>query len=407
MKVVHLNTNDMYGGAAIAARRLHIAMLENGIDSKMFVADKNTDLETVFGYSNFRKYFVFTFLRFLDKLFLLFRSSLKGSFSIFKFSAGIPFLEELKTSDIIYLHWVNNSFINFSALRKILKLHKPVYWFMHDMFPITGGCHHSFDCQKYFLHCNNCPYIKYNKKRDFSYKQFRRKKRLYQKYKNLTFVTPSKWLYSCVKQSGVININKVFYIPNLLDSSIFKPIDKKFVRRYFDIPEDASVILYGADNAINNPYKGFDYFSKAIEVLSKNEKFVNNTYIIIFGASKNNEIIKKLYPMKTVFLGKLQDEISLNFVYNLTDVFVISSIAENFPNTIVEAFSCGIPVVGFDVGGIPDLINKENGYLAKYKDFQDLANGIEYVLKNRDTSIKNEYGVSKIIELHKRMWSHE
>ena len=116
--------------------------------------------------------------------------------------------------------------------------------------------------------------------------------------------------------------------------------------------------------------------------LLKQEDALKNVSVLIFGSAYNKEIADAI-PYKTKFMGYLLDEYSTALVYNAADVFIAPSLAEAFGYVVMEALSCGTPVVGFDVGGIPDMIShKENGYLAKYKDAADVSEGIKFCLQN-------------------------
>ncbi len=312
------------------------------------------------------------------------RKSIKqlGSFSYPVLGNNLARLEEVKNADVIYIHWALKGLLNFKSVEQIAQLNKPVIIFLHDMWNITGGCHHSFACEKYKTEgCNNCPMFPGDKKNDLSAKEFKKKLKLYSKYNNLYFVSPSKWLYNCAKKSLLTKNKPVFYIPNILDNTLFKPIDKTFAKQVLNIDTTETVIAFGAIT-VNSPYKGWAYLQKALELL-KQEDTVKNISVLIFGSAYNKEIADAI-PFKTRFMGYLLDEHSTSLVYNAADVFIAPSLAEAFGYVVMEALSCGTPVVGFNVGGIPDMIShKENGYLAKYKDSADVSEGIKFCLQNK------------------------
>ncbi len=305
-----------------------------------------------------------------------------GSFSYPVLGNNLAKLEEVKNADVIYIHWALKGMMNFRSMEQLARLNKPVVIFLHDMWNITGGCHHSFSCEKYKTEgCNNCPMFPADKKNDLSAKEFRKKMRLYSKYNNLFFVSPSKWLYDCAKESLLTKNKPVFYIPNILDKALFKPADKTVARQILNVDTGETVIAFGAIT-VNSPYKGWTYLQKALELLSKDDS-LKNISVLIFGSAYNKEIANAI-PFKTRFMGYLLDEYSTSLVYNASDVFIAPSLAEAFGYVVMEALSCGTPVVGFNVGGIPDMIrHKENGYLAKYKDADDVSEGIKFCLKNK------------------------
>ncbi|MBK9532206.1 MAG: glycosyltransferase [Chitinophagaceae bacterium] len=305
-----------------------------------------------------------------------------GSFSYPVLGSNVAKLEEVKNADFIYIHWALKGLLNFRSIKQVAGLNKPVIIFLHDMWNITGGCHHSFTCEKYKTEgCNNCPVFPGDKKNDLSAKEFKKKLRVYAKFNNLYFVSPSRWLYDCAKASLLTKDKPVFYIPNILDNTLFKPADKTAAKQLLNIEAGETVLAFGAIS-VNSPYKGWTYLQKALELLKQDEP-LKNISVLIFGSEYNKEIADSI-PFKTRFMGYLKDEYSTALVYNAADVFIAPSLAEAFGYVVMEALSCGTPVVGFNVGGIPDLIShKENGYLAKYKDANDVSEGIKFCLQHK------------------------
>jgi glycosyltransferase involved in cell wall biosynthesis len=390
MRILHINTFDKLGGAAIAAFRLHNAMLSYGINSRYLVLNRTindrTDILTV---SNFDQYIKKLINKIFDKLAIHSMRARTGLFSSFKYGFNISHHPEILNADVIYLHWIN-TFVNYQVLKRLLKTGKPVFWFMHDMFPITGGCHHSFECTNYQIQCRKCPYYRVNYFcKDISVWQYKIKRKIYKHYDNLVFIAPSKWLFDCAKKSGLTQEKKIYHIPNLIDSLIFKPLNKDMARQLFSLDGKKKIIGFGADHALLNPYKGWDYLKNALQILSEDKILKDLTIeILIFGSSYSEEI-ESAIPFHTYFLGHLNDEYSLVMAYNCMDVFVISSLAENFPNTILESLNCNTPVVGFNVGGISDTINTNTGYLAEYKNSKDLAKGISLLLRQERKDLRS------------------
>jgi glycosyltransferase involved in cell wall biosynthesis len=323
-----------------------------------------------------------------------------GTFSYPVLGTNVAKLDEVKNADIIYIHWALKGLLNFKSVKQIASLNKPVIIFLHDMWNITGGCHHSFSCDKYKTEgCNSCPMFPAAKKNDLSAKEFRKKMQLYSKHNNLYFVSPSKWLYNCAKESLLTKSKPVFYIPNLIDNSIFKQADKPVARQILNIDVNETIIAFGAVS-VNSPYKGWAYLQKALELLKKDDS-IKNISVLIFGSGYEKGIAESI-PFKTKFMGYLQDEYSTALVYNAADVFIVPSLADNLPTTVQESLSCGTPVVGFEVGGIPDMIShKKNGYLAKYKDAGDIAEGIKFCINNRIKGYRlPDFEPSVIVQKH-------
>ena len=398
MIVIHLNRSDLEGGAARAAYRLHVGLQKIGVDSRMLVDNKVSDDPHVYEpHGKIEK--VWSKARsFLDKIPLKFYDWQKTPFHIGWTGRNIVRNELIKKADVINLHWITDGFLSIKNISKLTKLNKPIVWTLHDMWAFTGGCHYSEDCKKYVDQCGSCPQLNSNRENDITRKIWKRKKRAYKNLK-LTIVTPSKWLAECVRKSSLLSNFNVEIIPNGLDTDIFKPIDKVIARNILNLPEDKKIILFGAMSATTNKLKGFYYLKEALIRLQKMEGIIKDELLlVVFGASYCDNI--KDFPFEVKFLGRLYDDFSLVVVYNSADVFVLPSIQDNLPNTALESISCGIPVAGFNIGGIPDVIDhKINGYLAEYKNPDSLAEGIKWVLKDEGRALRlREAARKKAIE---------
>jgi glycosyltransferase involved in cell wall biosynthesis len=284
--------------------------------------------------------------------------------------------ECVQRADVIYIHWVQMGFLTLNGIERLIQTGKQIIFFMHDMWTITGGCHNSFDCTGYERDCSDCPILLDNK--SIASSQLKRKKEMFS-HDNVSFVSPSRWLQSCAQHSVVTGNHPVHYIPNYFKSEFFVPQDKVAVRQMLGIPTDSKVIAFGAVNVLS-PYKGFTYLEQALNYLPEIYK-EENVQILIFGEVWGKEM-QNLFPYNIKFLGYLNEEQDIANAYGAADVFVIPSIADNQPTVIVESLSCGVPVVGFEVGGIPDMIqHRSNGYLAEVKNYKDFAEGIKFCLE--------------------------
>lgn len=333
-----------------------------------------------------------------------------GSFSYPVIGTDLSKWEVIKEADVIYVHWALNGFMSHKNVKQLADLNKPIILYMHDMWTITGGCHYSLDCDKYKTSCNNCPMLEGSEEHDLSSKEFDRKMKFYSSYDNLYFVTPSKWLYECTKQSALTRNKPVFHIPNTLDKSIFKPYDKNVAKEILNFSPDEIVIAFGAI-AVNSPYKGWNYLQEALQLLYNEEERMNIS-VLIFG-SGYNKVIADAIPFKTKFAGFLNSDYATSLMYNAADVFLAPSLADNFPYTVFEAQSCGTPVTAFRIGGIPEFIDhKANGYLADYKDAEDLARGIKYCVDSKIKGYRLKYlepevVLEKYIDLMETILSHK
>lgn len=380
MKIIHLNFSTQLGGAAIAARRLNEALKRSGADSKMLcLGGKESKDEKVVNICSLARFIKFKTYMYLQKH-ILKKYKCNTAFSLQFLGLDLSEHPDVASADIVFLHWVNYSMLSISAIENILKSGKPVYWFMHDMFPFTGGCHHSFGCEGYKRGCDDCIAFDSYRGTGLAGIQLRKKIDSWSKYNNFHAISPSRWLAGCAKESLLLSNRKVMVCPNVIDTDLFRPARKDLPRKRFGISGKRTVILVGAQD-FKNKYKGWDYLVRSLNILNP-EKYE----CLVFGESCATEKQKTGIDMH--FTGYLDNTEDIIAAYNAADIFVTPSLAENFPNVLVEAMACGIPCVGFDVGGIPDIIhNKTNGYLAEYKDCEDLARGIELTTLN-----KEEYG---------------
>lgn len=404
MKILHISVSDKIGGAAIAAFRLNRAMLAADWNSKLLVLYKRSIDEDVISVTKYKTkafYYVGRAINYLLNKYVLkpiymYSSALWG--------IRVCHRRELQEADIIYVHWINNDFLSIKELKRILCTNKKVIFFMHDMWTITGGCHYSFDCDKYKIKCQNCLYLRGHVV-DMALYVFKKKYKLLTPCQNLFFVTPSTWLGDCVKQSALFGNKKIKIIPNIIDTHIFKSIDQGVARSLLGLPMEKKLILFGADAGTANPYKGWSYLKEALIKVQ-----MTNVEIVVFGNKLPKEEEKEIsYVVHSV--GRLNDEYSLSLLYNAVDLFITPSLADNFPNTILEALACSTPVVAFNTGGIPDLVrHKVTGYLAEYKSSISLAQGIEWVLAHLtdDAFIdsmkeytKNYLSEKKVLDKHK------
>lgn len=370
MKIVHINTNDHGGGAAIASLRHCEAMRAAGVDAVVKTLTKG-------GHKPFVKKIHLGFRTLLAQLFTLLNNrKIKqlqptGTFSVMRY--GHPFHKDrdIREADAIVIHWVNKNCISIKGIERILKLGKPTIWYMHDMFPITGGCHHSLGCDGYTKVCSGCPLIN-GKDKGIATRQLRNKLKHWNKYSNLTFVTPSNWLADCVKESALAQGHEIMVIPNTIDTDLFKPLpfDCKTI---FGLDSNKKTILFSADLS-GSVYKGSQYTIECLKQLHPNQ--YEGLIIGNMPPGLQDEV-----PIKVVATGYLTDQLSLVLAYNACDTVLISSIAENYPNVILEAMACGKPCVGFKVGGVPDLIKDgESGYLVAVEDANGLSDRIKSII---------------------------
>lgn len=379
MKILHISTKDLEGGAARAAYRLHQGLQKINLDSQMLVQTKVSEDSTVVAPQTIVDNTIGKVGGILDTIPQRFyRRHTKISFSTQWLPDTILSQITQLEPDLINLHWIHNSHLRIETLSK---LRKPIVWTLHDMWPFTGGCHYDQDCGRYVESCGACPQLKSNNNCDLSRWTWQRKSQAW-KNVDLTIVTPSKWLAKCASSSSLFKNLRVEVIPNGLDLQIYKPIKRQIVRSLLNLPQNKHLVLFGAIKATSDRRKGFHLLETALQKLCQ-LGWQDKIELIVVGASQSDNQID--LDFKTHYLGKLSDDISLAQVYAASDVFVAPSLQDNLPNTVLEAIACGTPCAAFKIGGMPEIIDhQQNGYLAQPFEIEDLAKGIAWMLENKE-----------------------
>ncbi|MGF6906991.1 glycosyltransferase [Fusobacterium sp. PH5-44] len=400
MKILHISTSDKTGGAAIAAYRLHVALLKNGINSKMLVLEKTTDDKEIFTVT-LKKIFRIFLPRLMSFLEQMKFKKYKNRENMIMFSQGkygfnISKHPSIIEADVIHLHWINNGMLSIKEIKKISQLGKKIIWTLHDMWAFTGGCHYSGKCLEYENKCGNCKILSTNELNDITRKNFEIKKKYYQKM-NLKLIGCSEWIGKCVRNSSLFREKEIKIIPNIIDKNIFKPIEKCICRNILNLDLQKKYILFGAINSNTDKRKGHHLLMEALKKLKLMKSTFNEEIeILIFGSSHFLEADQ--IPFKIKFFGHVYDEITLALIYNSVDVFVAPSLEDNLPNTVNESLLCGTPVVAFKIGGMGDMINHlKNGYLAIPNNSTDLAFGILKFLHRID-KVNSNFDYDQILK---------
>lgn len=391
MNILIVNTYDVSGGAARAAYRLHKALLDAGVFSKMLVQSRTLDDYTILGPITGRDKVIAGMRPSFDSLALMFyKSRPKLPFSTAWIPSGriVKRINEIDP-DVVHLHWICGGMIK---IEDLLEIKAPIVWSLHDNWAFTGGCHLMWNCEKYITKCGFCNHLSSKRNYDLSNVVFRRKQRIFSKIKNMTIIGLSRHMADCAKKSVLLGDKEVINLPNLIDTERFKPIDKKLARQILSLHPDRKIVLFSGINATSDINKGFKELSEALIKLRN-----SNIELIILGSYAPN-IPPDLF-CSTNYIGYVHDDISLQLFYSAADVTVVPSKQETLSYTIMESLSCGTPVVAFDVGGNGDLIeHRQNGYLAKPFNTDDLSRGIAWVLTNPNFSQLCQYARKKVIK---------
>jgi glycosyltransferase involved in cell wall biosynthesis len=385
MNILIIGTTDILGGAAKVSWNIRSALLASGHTVSMFVADKRSnDLNVkIIPRTTWRKYVAFLLAdeSYIDTDWLL-------------------ETKEFKKADIIHCHNLHGRFFNLETLQK-MSLIKPVIWTLHDEWAVTPHCAYTLegtDIKNGLYVCPSIdvpPRILWNNSASLS----RWKTSIYEGSK-LHIITPSIWLKERVLKTP-LGKQDIRHIPNGIDTSVFFRKDKEGARMKLGLPKDKKIILFLANDAKNNTWKGWKYTEKVIEGFKDRDD-------IIFLSVGNHEIHRDETNIK--YVGHIEDKQQLSLYYNSADALLFTSIAENFPLVILEAMGCGLPIITFDVGGIKEVVNhKENGYIASYLNTEDLVSGVRWFLslnkknitemsEKSSNKICTQYDITKMIE---------
>lgn len=384
MRILHFATHDTAGGAAKASYRLHSALREAGHSSRMIVRVKDSDdadVEQVATRPLLSGY------RRVRRRIAAYRGRLPQSKFNFDVSPEIDtrqlFSHERGAVDIICLHWITE-LLTTRLIRQLYEHYRcPVVWTLVDQEAVTGGCHYSLGCDGFTKMCGQCPQLNSSRERDRSRLVWTRK-REHLRSLPLVFVAPTDWVSRKIRESSLFGEHRIELIPLPIDTNLFRPFEQRVARDLLQVPPDKKVIFFGA-TYLEEPRKGMAYLVEALQqlrsMLNDADAPLREDDIFLLIAGSNGQKILNMLPFAGRATGQLQDELSLALAYQSADVFVCPSTEDAGPMMIPEALLCGTPVVAFDAGGAPDLVETmKTGYLAHQKDSADLANGMRALL---------------------------
>jgi glycosyltransferase involved in cell wall biosynthesis len=378
MNILHVHDVDYpaTGGGAIAMYRLHIGLKKSGIASKILCRKKKLQSSdsTVIQRGKSLERLETQIQRMTSR----FGLNDIHCLSTFKINTSQTYLE----ADVLHLHCIHGGFFNYLALPRLTATKHAVFT-LHDIWPYTGHCSYSYDCDRWKVGCGHCPYPKNYPpiRRDRTALEWRLKNWAYD-HSRLVIVSPSSYQTKQAKQS-MLNRFPIHQIPHGIDTETYQPHDRQECRHLLGIPKQKNVLMFGA-TALNAVNKGGDLLVQAVELLPKSLK--EETVLLMFG--EGGEGFQERVGIETVNLGYVHQDRFKAIAYSAADLFVQPSRAESFSLVVQESMACGTPVVAFPVGGIVDLVRPGlTGYLAKLEDAEDLASGIKGLLE--DQSLRN------------------
>ncbi len=417
LKVVHLNTYDGNGGAGRACLRLNLALntgkeIESGI-VVFYKFGQNPLVKTFTNTLAKRAYAAFTILteRLLAKRFL---KPVKIPFSFTWFGHSVIHHPDVLAADVIHLHWVNHSFLNPKQLEELAKLNKPIVWTFHDSNAFTGGCHVRYKCDHFENECGDCPVLVDANPNDISHQIWKQKNEAYQKLK-FQVIAPSSWMRKSVLRSSLMKGKQVNVIPNTLETNVFKLQNQTEARVKLNLPTDKFIFLTGFMPSKKDSHKGAAYLLESLGLLAgKRSINIKNIELVVFGNRNTGDV--PAFPFKTTFLGTISEDEKLAACYAAADAFLIPSLEDNLPYTVMESLACGTPVIAFTTGGIPDMVShQQNGFLAEYKSAQSFCDGMEWIInypvkealhKNARETVMQNFSEKVIAKHHSALYKN-
>jgi len=367
MKVVHIIYSTS-GGAGIAAYRLHLGLLNEGVNSTILcVKNKIENAPSVVvvdkpRFSIFKRLVnkiipIITILKNRKELELL-----EGTYEVATFPTSDYRIHEhslIKEANIINLHWIGD-FIDYPTFFK--KCKKPIVWTLHDMNPFLGCFHYIQDDE------SNRHHFKALNKKIISIK-----KKSYQKAYIHTIITPSKWLLQASKKSELFGCYSHKHIYNGADERIFKSYDVDKAREELKLPKNKIIFLF-ASLDIGSFRKGFDIIEGIMKELA-----IDTLLFVAIGNPPVNRH-KNIH-----YIGSINNPNKMAQVYAASNAFLLPSREDNLPNTMVESLLCGTPVISSNIGGMAEvIINGENGYLVDEITIEAFKEAILKFIENKN-----------------------
>lgn len=373
INVLHISSSNDSGGAARAAHRIYMSQKKAGMDSR-FLVDRTSSGGT--GVFTLAQTVSRALRSFVSPIITALVAALQRPINPVLHSAAVFSSVSTKQinsqpADIVNLHWINGGMLSILAISRIKK---PVIWTLHDTWAFSGAEHYDAGIERWKDRYSKKSRPRQDRGLDIDRLSWILKSLLWRK--GFGIVAPSEWMRDCVKSSSLMANWPVRVIPYPIDSKAWRPIQKDMAREVLGLRIENPIVLFGAIGGTKDPRKGFDLFQSSIPAILER---IPGVQFLIFGDKPVRDEFANL-PM--TFLGVLHDDLTLRLAYSAADVFIITSRQDNLPNTGIEAQACGTPVVAFEVGGLPDVVEHlSTGYLAKPFDLEDLAAGVDWAFR--------------------------
>lgn len=360
MRVVLINKSDATGGAAVVSMRLMEALRDCGVDARMLVCEKLTDspyVEVAAPEWRIKSSFLAERLR----VFTANGLSRRNLFKVDPATDGLPLWRHplVKGADAVLLNWVNQGMLSLHGVRHILALGKRVIWTMHDMWNMTGICHHAGQCTRWLSNCGQCPFLgPCASHSDLSRRVWRRKRSLYNlPGADLRFVAVSNWLARKAGESSLLGGLPLEVIPNAFP--VPRVVDRPYRR------DGRFRILIGAAR-LDDPVKGLPELLRTMEAFrQKYPSLATRTELVSFGSLRDPDALASV-AVAHRHIGPVPPA-QVPQLYLGSDVVISTSLYETLPGTLVEGQFYGAVPVAFDRGGQSDIIHHlQTGWLTSW-----------------------------------------
>jgi glycosyltransferase involved in cell wall biosynthesis len=384
MKILHLSTYDLTGGAARAAYRVHRCLVRYGMQSEMFVRKKTSKDATVRTRTDLFGRFYFQTLPLMDRLYGKLQRS--GDDVQRSFNPAPTFSLRRHANpdsyDVVVLHFLGHGFL---TNRDIGRINRPIVWLLHDMWPFCGAEHYTENNRRSIegYSRENRPPSAHGL--DLDRRTWRSKEKNWRK-SNMTVVGASQWISSLAQESALFRDLRHETIPYPMEPTVYKPQDRAAARALFNLPSSRKLVLFGAVGALHDKRKGFDLLLESVQILARRRTDFD---LVVFGNRLDDRFDDLNVPCHAI--GTLHDDYSLAMLYSAADVMLVPSRMDNLPQTALESLCCGTPVIAFDVGGISDMVKHQiNGYLAAPFSTEEFSAGMDWALSAVDQNLSRE-----------------
>jgi glycosyltransferase involved in cell wall biosynthesis len=392
--VTTVNTADFQGGAGKAAHRLNLALRGEGVNAFMVSLHKQSvstssiraaerRTESSASLENLKAFWRETAEPALVKNN---RTTFSSTiFSVDPFGLDLTEIPVVAASRVVHLHWTNG-FLSPRSIRTLKDTGAPIVWTLHDQWAFTAGCHYTSGCENFVEGCRICPQISHDDS-GFIEAVYREKLMSFRDME-MTVVTPSVWMADCAKRSAIFRNADVRVVRNPFDFSVFKPVDqeqRRALRQAVGLNHDDVAVLFGAQQ-VGDKRKGYGLLIEALRRLQETEG--RSFKLFAFGRTNHES---QMHGLPIYELGEVHDEARLAGHYSMADMFVLPSLEDNYPNTMIESLACGTPVVGYNIGGVADAVKDGvNGYVVR--DIGSAQGLADAMVQCRDRFFRNAEG---------------